>query len=105
MSIVEVSDIFGIGSLELVDGLIVVPYGKYIGTPTIHREYRVHETHLCLVGILELIDEDELVLFCEIGLYHRVSLDELDRSEYHIREVHESFFFQFGLIGLIDICE
>ena len=101
----EVSDIFDIGSLELVDRLIIITDGEYIGTSAIHREYRVHESHLCLVGILELIDEDELVLFGEIGLDHRVSFDEFDSSQYHIREVHESLSFEFCLIGLIDTRE
>ena len=86
----EVSDIFDIGSLELVDRLIIITDGEYVGVLAIHREYRVHESHLCLIGILELIDEDELVLFGEIGLDHRVSFDEFDSSQYHIREVHES---------------
>ena len=86
----EISDIFDIGSLELVDRLIIVSYGKYIGTSAIDREYRVHESHLCLIGILELIDEYELVLFGEVRLDLKISLEELDSTEYHIREVDES---------------
>jgi hypothetical protein len=90
VEVMEYPYIASIGSLELVDGLIIIPDGEYVGAPTIDREDRVHESHLCLVGILELIDEDELVLFCEIGLYHGISLYQLDGSQYHIREVHES---------------
>ncbi len=92
ISVMEVAYRLGIGSLELVDGLIIISYGEYIWIFFIYRDDSIDELHLCFVGILELIDHDELVRFSEAHTYDIVLLDETYSFKYHIREVDKSFF-------------
>lgn len=103
--IVKIPYRLGIGSLELVDGLVVISHGKYIGTLIAHREYSSDESHLCFVGILELIDHDELISFRETHTHDIVLLDETYSLQYHIREVDKSLFLEARLVCFIYVCE
>ena len=103
--IMKMADIFRIGSLELVDRLIIISNGEDIWTLDPDRCYAIHESHLGIVGILEFIDHDELILFCEAHTDDIILFDELDRLQDHIGEVDESAFGERFLIGFVDLSE
>lgn len=104
-ALMKIADIFYIRSLELIDRLIIVSYGEYIRTVEADRKDRPNQAHLCFIGILVFIDEDKLVLFCEICLDPCILFDKFDGSEDHIREINIPEFFQLFLIGFVDIRE
>ena len=84
IEIVEYPDIAGIGSLELVDGLIIITDGEYVRTlDTLTHDAR-DEPELCIVGILVLIDHDPLILFCQSCPDGVISLGQSYGSQYHI---------------------
>ena len=105
ISIVKITNIFGIGSLEFVYRLIVISYCKYIWILGIDREDTTYKPHLCFIGILEFIYHDELILFCKTHADEVIRLDESYRFEDHIWKVYESSFFENLLICFENIWE
>lgn len=103
--IMKIADIFGVGSLELVDGLIIITNGEDIRILRIDREDSIDESHLCFIGILEFIDHDELVGFRETHADNVILFDEADSLEDHIREIDQSFFLESILIEFENISE
>jgi hypothetical protein len=102
---VKISNILDIRSLEFVDGLVIISYSKDVGTIRTHAKNGVHEPHLCFVGILKFINEDKLVLLGQVGLYRIISFDEFNSTEDHVIEINISTFFQFFLVGQVDVRE
>lgn len=101
----KITDILRIGSLELIDRLIIITDGKDIWLLGIDREDTMYEAHLGFVRILEFIDHDELVLFREAHTDDIVSLDESYRFEDHIGEVDESTLSEDLLIRFEYSCK
>ena len=105
VGVMELADIFRIGSLELVDRLVIIPDGEDIRTLDTDGCDAINESHLSVVRILEFIDHDELILFREAHTDDIMLFDEFDRLEDHIREVDESAFSEGFLIRFEYVCE
>ena len=56
VGVMELADIFRIGSLELVDRLVIIPDGEDIRTLDTDGCDAINESHLSVVRILEFID-------------------------------------------------
>ncbi|EKD29584.1 MAG: hypothetical protein ACD_78C00349G0003 [uncultured bacterium (gcode 4)] len=100
-TIPEKSNVFRIGSLKLVDGLIVISDSEYVRTLAHFEDVR-DEAHLCIIRVLIFVDEDELVLLGKIRPNIRVFFDELNRRENHIGKIYIPPFFHSVLVELID---
>ena len=80
----EYPDIPSIGSLELIDRLIIISDSEDIGIFRIYPSESGDEPELSVIGILILIDHDPLVLLGECRAHDLIRLDEMDCSQYHI---------------------
>ena len=80
----EYPDIPSIGSLELIDRLIIISDSEDIGIFRIYPSESGDESELSVIGILILIDHDQLVLLGECRAHDLIRLDEMDCSQYHI---------------------
>lgn len=103
-AVAECLDILGIGSLELVDRLVIVPDCEHVRGVG-HRQYIGDEPELCVIRILVLVHEHELVLFREIRADIPVLLDQADRSENHIREIDVPQSLHPLLVLYVDSCQ
>ena len=84
VEVMEYPDIASIGSLELIDGLIVITDGEYVRTLDALTHDARDESELGIVRILVLVDHDPLVLLCHGCPDEIISFDQTYRTQYHI---------------------
>lgn len=104
-SILEISNILRIRSLEFVDRLIIISDGEDIWSRLIRWDHREDQLHLSFISVLVLVDQDILILLREMSSQIRTLSDESDRREDHIREINIPFSTHAILILSIDIQE
>lgn len=90
------------GSLEFINGLIIITDGKNIWKIGCFR-YFFHEIELRTIGILVFIDHNPLVLFCYICSHIVIFLKNFFRRKNHIRKIYKSFFLEGRIVLFINV--
>ena len=96
----SVSHVVWTGSAPCIDALIFVPDSHYLRA---HSSNKANQNHLCLIYILEFVDNDVIVAICDkrrSTIIYKRALDRINNKISKASHIAFSTQFLIDLIGM-----